>query len=66
MAITSTRRIPVAQQFVKLGFGEAVDDHAPFYSHHFLTQELTTTEVQSVIPVLPEYNNFNGARVAQS
>jgi len=66
MARTSSRRIPSAQQFVKLGFGEAIDDDAPFYSHHFLTQELTTTEAQAVIPVLSSYNNFDGNRVSDA
>ena len=66
MAITSQRRIPVAQEFVRIGFGEAVDPQAAFYSHDFLTQELTTTEAQAVVPVLAQYNNFNGARVAKA
>ena len=43
MPVTSTRRIYIAQQFVRFGFGEHVDESAPFYSPTFLTQELTTT-----------------------
>jgi hypothetical protein len=64
MAITSPRRIPIAQEFVRLGFGDTIDDSAPFYSHEFLTQELTTTEVQAVLPIVSQYNNFNGKQVA--
>jgi hypothetical protein len=64
MAITSTRRIPIAQEFVRIGFGDAIDDAAPFYSHDFLTQELTTTEVQAVLPIVKQYNNFVGEKVA--
>jgi len=64
MTRTSQRRIPVAQEFVRIGFGDAIDDNAPFYSHDFLTQELTTLEAQAVIPVVKRYNNFEGEKVA--
>lgn len=64
MALTSRRRIPVAQEFVRIGFGDAIDDTAPFYSLHFLTQVLTTTEVQAVLPVVKQFNNFQGEKVA--
>lgn len=64
MALTSTRRIPIAQEFVRIGFGDAIDDNAPFYSHEFLTQELTTTEIQAVLPVVKQYNSFEGEKVA--
>jgi hypothetical protein len=64
MALTSPRRIPIAQEFVRIGFGDTVDDNAPFYSHEFLTQELTTTEVQAVLPIVKQYNTFEGERVA--
>lgn len=66
MARTSQRRIPVAKEFLRLGFGEVVNADAPFYSHHFLTQELSTEEAMAVIPVVEQYNNFNGRRVAQA
>jgi hypothetical protein len=64
MTITSLRRISVAQEFVRIGFGDAIDGDAPFYSHEFLTQELTTTEVQAVLPIVKQYNNFKGDRIA--
>jgi hypothetical protein len=64
MALTSLRRIPVAQEFVRIGFGDAIDDDAPFYSHDFLTEELTTVEMKAVLPVLVQYNSFNGEKVA--
>ena len=54
----------MAQEFVRIGFGDAIDDNAPFYSHDFLTQELTTLEAQAVIPVVKRYNNFEGEKVA--
>ena len=66
MARTSQRRIPFAREFLRLGFGEVVDDDAPFYSHHFLTQELSTEEAMAVIPVVEQYNKFNGQRVADA
>ncbi len=47
MPVTSTRRIHIAQQFIRFGFGEHVDENAPFYSNQFLTQELTTTKFRS-------------------
>ena len=53
MPVTSTRRIYIAQQFTRFGFGEHVDENAPFYSPNFLTQELTTTEVQAVLTIVP-------------
>lgn len=64
MALTSQRRIPVAREFIRLGFGDTIDPAAPFYSHEFVTQELTTVEAQAVIPVVSQYNNFNGEKVA--
>ncbi len=64
MQITSTRRINVAQQFVRLGFADHLDPDAPFYSADFLTQELTTIEVQAAMGVLPRINTFIGLQVA--
>ena len=64
MPVTSTRRIYIAQQFTRFGFGEHVDENAPFYSPNFLTQELTTTEVQAVLTIVPRYNAFYGVTVA--
>jgi hypothetical protein len=64
MALTSQRRIPAAREFVRLGFGDTIDPAAPFYSHEFVTQELSTVEAQAVIPVVSQYNNFNGQMVA--
>lgn len=66
MPITSTRRINVVQQFVRLGFADHLDPDAPFYSGDFLTQELTTTEVQAAMSVLPRINTFVGVQVAGS
>jgi len=64
MPVTSTRRIHIAQQFIRFGFGEHVDENAPFYSNQFLTQELTTTEVQAVLTIVQRYNAFYGVTVA--
>jgi hypothetical protein len=64
MAITSQRRIAAAQQFVRLGFGDAINDEAAFYGTRFLTQELTTTEAQAVLSVVPHFNEFVGETVA--
>jgi hypothetical protein len=66
MALTSQRRIPVAQEFVRIGFGDTIDPQAPFYSHDFLTQELTTAEAQAVIPVVKQFNGFDGIKVAEA
>jgi hypothetical protein len=63
MPVTSSRRIHVAQQFVRFGFGEHVDEGAAFFSAEFLTQELTTTEVQAVLSVVQTFNAFSGGRV---
>lgn len=64
MPVTSTRRIHIAQQFIRFGFGEHVDESAPFYSPDFLTQELTTTEVQAVLTIVQRFNAFYGLTVA--
>jgi len=64
MPVTSTQRILVAQQFVRFGFGEHIEAGAPFYSADFLTQELTTTEVQAVLGVVERFNTFAGGPVA--
>lgn len=66
MAITSLRRIPLAQEFVRLGFGGHIDPDAPFRSHEFLTEELTTTEVKAVLPLLKHFNEFSGEKVASA
>lgn len=66
MPITSSRRIQVAQQFVRFGFGEHVEESAPFYSADFLTQELTTIEAQAVLSVVPRFNMFVGGHVGGS
>lgn len=66
MALTFPKRIAIAKEFVRIGFGEAIDDDAAFYSHSFLTQELTTTEAREVIPVLKHYNEFDGEAVANA
>jgi len=63
MPVTSSRRILVAQQFVRFGYGEHVDEGAAFSSAEFLTQELTTTEVQAVLSVVQAFNAFSGGRV---
>jgi len=63
MPITSSRRIHAAQQFVRFGYGEHIDDNSPFSSAEFLTQELTTTEVQAVLSVVHRFNAFYGGRV---
>lgn len=64
MPVTSTRRIHIAQQFTRFGFGEHADENAAFYASHFLTQELTTTEAQAVLPIVTRYNAFYGLTVA--
>lgn len=64
MAITSQQRIVVAKEFVRIGFGDSIDDSAWFYSLDFLTQELSTTEAQAVLPVVQQYNAFQGDKVA--
>ena len=64
MPITSQRRIPAAIEFVRLGFGDTIDENAPFRSLEFLTETLTTTEVQAVLPIVKQFNSFNGEKVA--
>jgi hypothetical protein len=64
MPVSSPRRIQVAQQFVRFGFGEHVDESAPFYAPDFITQVLTTTEAQSILTIVQRYNTFFGGTVA--
>jgi hypothetical protein len=66
MTLTSPSRIPLAKEFVRLGFGDVIDDNAWFRSLEFLTEKLTTIEAQQVIPVLRQYNLFNGESVASA
>lgn len=61
---TNLSRIEVAKEFVRIGFGEVCNSNAVFYSLSFLTQELSTTEVQAVLPVVENYNAFDGKKVA--
>lgn len=57
-------RAELAQEFTRLGFADILSNDARFRSLEFLTEELTTSEVQSVLSVVPEYNSFNGPKVA--
>jgi len=66
MARTNPKRIQAAQDFIRLGYGDAVDNDAAFYSNEFLTQELSTVEVQAVLPLVRQFNLFAGDRVAQA
>jgi hypothetical protein len=66
MPLTSQKRIPVAKEFVRLGFGDAIDASVPFKAQEFLTETLTTIEAEQVIPVVSQYNQFNGEAVAKA
>ena len=63
MPLTNPHRIPLAQQFVRLGFGDTIDPSSPFRSLEFLTEALTTPEAQQVIPVVQRFNAFDGEAV---
>ena len=65
MAVTSATRIEIAKEFVRIGYGDVVD-HSPFRSLDFLTEELTTAEVQAVLPIVKEYNAFDGQMVSNA
>ena len=60
-----SEKIAAAREFVRLGFGDSIDDNAEFRSLQFLTDTLTTDEVAEVLPVLPSFNAFVGLKVAQ-
>lgn len=64
MTIFVDGRAELAQQFTRLGYADILSNDARFRSLEFLTEELTTSEVQSVLSVVPEYNSFNGPEVA--
>jgi hypothetical protein len=64
MPLTNPSRIPLAQEFVRLGFGDTIDSACPFRSLEFLTEALTTVEAQQVIPVVKRFNAFDGEAVA--
>ena len=66
MPLTNPHRIPLAQQFVRLGFGDTIDPESPFRSLEFLTQELTTPEAQEVVSVVKRFNEFDGEAVAKA
>ncbi len=66
MTLTDPDRIPLAQQFVRLGFGDTIDPSSSFRSLEFLTEELTTLEVQQVVPVVKQFNAFDGNTVASA
>ena len=59
-------RVAAAREFVRLGFGDSIDDNASFRSLEFLTDTLTTDEVVEVLPVLPSFNAFDGLKVAHA
>jgi len=66
MTIFVEGRAELAQQFVRMGFADILSGDAKFRSLNFLTEELTTLEVQAVLSVIPDYNSFNGLKVARS
>ena len=57
-------RVSAAQQFVRLGFADIVEENSEFRSLDFLTDGLTTSDVQAVLPIVTSYNEFDGEKVA--
>lgn len=64
MTIFVDGRAELAQNFIRLGYADILSINTKFRSLEFLTEELTTSEVQPVLCVVPEYNAFNGPKVA--
>jgi hypothetical protein len=58
-------RLSMAIEFVRLGYGDTLDNSA-FRSLYFQTDTLTTVETQSVLEVIPEYDAFDGRKVASA
>jgi hypothetical protein len=53
-----------AAQFVRLGYADILDEDSEFRSLNFLTDGLSTSELQQAVRVIPEYNAFSGTAVA--
>ncbi len=66
--LVNDRRLELARAFVRLGYGDAlVDGDGAFRSLEFLTEELTTSEVQELVRMLTEESGyFDGAAVAEA
>ena len=59
MEKTIIGRVEVAEQFVRLGYGDLIDDDAKFRSLDFLTERLTTDEIKLVISAFPSHDAFD-------
>ena len=57
--------LPQAVEFVRLGYGDVLHLHF-FCAYSFRTGELSTTEAQQVLQVVPQYNAFIGQRIANA
>lgn len=56
--------IALAEQFVRLGFGPNILGQRGFYSTHFLTPRLSTTQAAQLVRVI-DYGKFKGTAVAE-
>lgn len=54
--------LQVAETFVRIGFG--LNENQRFQSTEFLTPRLRTAQAVALIRLVPNYNEFNGERVA--
>jgi hypothetical protein len=66
MEKTIIGRVEVAEQFVRLGYGDLIDDDAKFRSLDFLTERLTTDEIKLVISVVPSHDAFDAKTICSA
>lgn len=66
MEKTIIGRVAVAEQFVRLGYGDLIDVNAKFRSLDFLTERLTTDEIKVVISVVPSHDSWDAMAICSA
>lgn len=62
-AAPSSDRVEQLKQFVRLGYGDSHD--LEFRVLDFRTEEISTTDMQAILPLVPSYNAFDGNAIAK-
>lgn len=66
MKKTVIGRAEIAEQFVRLGYGDLIANESKFRSLDFLTERLTTDEVKLAISAVPSHDAFDAKRICDA
>lgn len=57
-------KLLAAERFVSLGYADIISRDAEFWSTQFRTDQLTTSEAQTLVRLVKSYNAFEGHKVS--